>query len=98
MRKSYFIQDEEPEWVHPSCIASDAGGLPKIVEHGLNGSMLPCQQLQCLPDAVLECLDLDSKVRVQMGMAARDRILAEFSPLQEKLLLQSVIDRLIPSS
>ena len=81
MRKSYFIQDEEPEWVHASCIASDAGGLPKIVEHGLNGSMLAHQQLQCLGDAVLECLDLDSKVRIQMGMAARERILAEFSPL-----------------
>ena len=26
MRKSYFIQDEEREWVHPSCMASDAGG------------------------------------------------------------------------
>ena len=80
------------------CIASDAGGIPEIVEHGLNGFMLPRQQLQCLPDAVLECLDLDSKVRAQIGIAARDRILAEFSPLQEKLLLQSVIDRLIPSS
>jgi len=66
------------------------GGISKIVEHGLNGSMLPRQQLKCLGDVVWECLDLDSKVRVQMGMAARERILAEFSPLQEKLLLQSV--------
>ena len=98
MRKSYFIQDEEPEWVHRSCIASDAGGIPKIVKHGLNGSILPRQQLQCLEDAVLECFDLDLKVRVQMGIATRERIWAEFSPLQEKLLLQSVIDRLIPSS
>ena len=80
------------------CIASDAGGIPEIIEHGLNSFMLPRQQLQCLGDAVLECLDLDSKVRAKIGVAARDRILAKFSPLQEKVLLQSVIDRLIPSS
>ena len=64
MRKSYFIQDAEPERVHPSCIASEAGGILKIVEHGLNGSMLPRQQLKCLGDVVLECLDLDSKVQI----------------------------------
>lgn len=79
------------------CIASDAGGIPEVISHGKNG-FLPRFQLHRLGEAVLECLDLDPAMRNQIGMAARDRILTDFSLLQEKRRLQTVIDRLMPNS
>ncbi len=80
------------------CIASDAGGIPEVIEHGKSGFLLPRSQLHRLGEAVLECLDLAPSTRRQIGMAGRDRILAEFSLRHENQRLQTVIDRLIPIS
>jgi glycosyltransferase involved in cell wall biosynthesis len=78
------------------CIASDAGGIPEAISHGENGFLLPRFQLHKLGEAVLECLDLEPEMRSQIGIAARDRILAEFSLVQEQHRLQTAIDRLLP--
>jgi glycosyltransferase involved in cell wall biosynthesis len=75
------------------CIASDAGGIPEIIEHGVNGFVLPCSQLHHLGEAVGECLELEADQRYQIGMAGRDRIRSEFSLDAEKARLQSVLDR-----
>lgn len=76
------------------CIASDAGGIPEAIEHGKNGFILSRSHLHHLGDAILEALQLPPENRREMGKAARDRILAEFSPAQEKARLQQVIHRL----
>lgn len=80
------------------CIASDAGGIPEIVEHGKNGFLLPRSQLHQLGDAVLECLDLSPSIRSQISLSARDRILSDFSLEPEKFRLQVLINRLMPNS
>lgn len=80
------------------CITSDAGGIPEAIAHGKNGFIIPRSQLHRLGEAVLECLDLDPAIRRQIRIAARNRILIEFSLLQEKWRLQTVIERLMPNS
>lgn len=80
------------------CIASRVGGIPEVINHGKDGFLLPPGQLHQLGNAVLECLELDSHIKEQICKAARDRILCEFSPQQEKLLLQKVISLLIPKT
>ncbi|OLP16085.1 glycosyl transferase family 1 [Leptolyngbya sp. 'hensonii'] len=78
-------------------IASDAGGIPEIIDHGQNGFLLARSQLHHLGEAVLEFLALDAATRDRIRQAAQARIQAEFSPEQERQRLQSVIARLIPS-
>ena len=84
--------------VECQCIASDAGGIPEVINHGENGFIVPRHQLHRLGEAVLEFLELETAIRRQIGKAARDRIITEFSLQQEKLRLQTVIDLLMPNS
>ena len=84
--------------VECQCIASDAGGIPEVINHGENGFIVPLHQLHRLGEAVLEFLELETAIRCQIGKAARDRIITEFSLQQEKLRLQTVIDLLMPNS
>lgn len=90
------------------CIASDAGGIPEVIEHDVNGFILSRSQLHRLGDAVLECvlfdrirgktpegkLELNEGRWERIGRAARDRILSEFSIEAEKVRLKTVLDKL----
>jgi L-malate glycosyltransferase len=80
------------------CIASDAGGIGEVITHGKNGFLLPRSHLHKLGEAVLEFLAIATEEKNQISQAARDRILTEYSLTQEKLLLQTLIARLIPNS
>lgn len=77
-------------------IASDAGGIPDVISSGENGYLLSRHQLHQLGHAVLECLEYSPAERVQIGKAARQRVLAEYSLQREQERLQTVIDRLMP--
>lgn len=79
------------------CIASDAGGIPEVIESGQNGFLVPRSQLNYLGAMVLEVLAVDPATRQQIGVAARGRILRHYSLEREQQDLQDVIDRLIPS-
>ena len=76
------------------CLVSDAGGIPEIIEHGVNGFILPRQKLHHLGDAVLEFLGLSHNIKQKISQAARERILVEFSLLAEKARLQIVLEQL----
>ncbi|QLE56991.1 glycosyltransferase [Nostoc sp. TCL26-01] len=80
------------------CIASDAGGIPEVILHGEHGFLLPRSQLHKLGEAVLECVTMPVVEKNLLKQAARDRILNQYSISQEKQQLQTLIDRLIPSS
>jgi glycosyltransferase involved in cell wall biosynthesis len=73
------------------CLASDAGGIPEIIHHGINGFILPRQQLPHLGAAVLEFLQLPSELKQKIGKAARDRILDRFSLETERSCLQKIL-------
>ncbi len=80
------------------CLASDAGGIPEVIESGQNGFLVPRSQLNYLGAMVLEVLELDPADRQRIGIAARDRILHHYSLEREQQDLQGVIDRLIPKA
>jgi len=79
-------------------ISSDAGGIPEIVTPGVDGIILPRWQLHRLGEAVLEWLQADPEHRERVRRAARERMVADFSPDVERQALQALLARLIPSS
>lgn len=79
-------------------IASDAGGIPEIINPGVDGIIVPRWQLHRLGEAVLEFLDAAPAHRDRIKHAARARMVEEFSPERERQALQSLLARVIPSS
>jgi glycosyltransferase involved in cell wall biosynthesis len=78
------------------CIASDAGGLPEVLDHGKTGFILPRHRLGELGEAVLAWLDLDDAEQAAVQRAARQRIVTDYSLAAEHLQLWAVLDRLLP--
>ena len=58
-------------------VASDAGGLPEVVEHGVTGLIVPKGDTHALAEAIGRLLD-DDVLRRRMGQAGRDRALRLF--------------------
>ncbi|MFN0051235.1 MAG: glycosyltransferase family 4 protein, partial [Planctomycetales bacterium] len=79
-------------------IASDAGGLPEVIDHGVNGFLVPRTQLPRLGEAILELLALDEARRGTIGHAARKRIQEAFSAEREAAQLQQALAHLWPAS
>jgi glycosyltransferase involved in cell wall biosynthesis len=58
-------------------IATDAGGLPEVVEDGVTGYVVPKGDARALSAAMRKLLQ-DAALRRQMGRAGRKRALAQF--------------------
>jgi glycosyltransferase involved in cell wall biosynthesis len=58
-------------------VASDAGGLPEVVEHGVTGLVVPRGDATALAGAISTLLG-DSALRRRMGLAGRARALRLF--------------------
>lgn len=74
------------------CLASDAGGIPEVINHGLNGFIIPRQQLNFLADAVLEFIELDTNIKQKIAQSARETILKDFSLETEFLRLENIFN------
>ena len=59
-------------------VASDAGGIPDIVEHGRSGLLFPAGDPRALRDGVLRMLG-DEALRLRLARAGRERVEARFS-------------------
>jgi glycosyltransferase involved in cell wall biosynthesis len=70
-------------------LASDAGGIPDLIEHGMSGWVLSRHRLDRLDDALLELHSLPSEERAAAGERGRVRVVAEFSPERERRELLS---------
>ena len=55
-------------------LASDAGGIPEMIEHRASGVLIPRAHLHRLGEAILEVLGLPIASRRAMGAAARQRV------------------------
>ncbi len=60
-------------------VASDAGGIPEVVQNGITGLLFPSKNLTGFIMA-LQRLVHDSEMRTQLGRAGKERIDNEFSP------------------
>jgi glycosyltransferase involved in cell wall biosynthesis len=58
-------------------VATDAGGLPEVVEHGVTGLVVPRGDAAALADAIGSLLE-DPMRRRRMGLAGRERALRLF--------------------
>jgi starch synthase len=58
-------------------IASDVGGLPEIVEHGVSGLVVPAGDAEALADSIV-ALAADPARAAIMGRAGRERALTAF--------------------
>jgi L-malate glycosyltransferase len=76
------------------CIASDAGGIPEIIDPGVNGVIVPRWQLHRLGEAVLEWLDADRERKDRIRESARERMVSEFYSGREHDALTAVLHAL----
>ncbi len=59
-------------------VATDVGGLPSVVQQGLTGHLTPVHDLSAMSDAVVHLLRNEA-IRTQMGVRARQDVLARFA-------------------
>lgn len=75
-------------------VASDAGGNPEIVEHGVNGFVVPAGDARAMADA-LERLCADPALRSRFGEAGRARALALFDARRYAATVQELYGDLL---
>jgi glycosyltransferase involved in cell wall biosynthesis len=78
-------------------IASDAGGIPEVVEHGRTGLLLPRAHLHRLGAAVNDALQRPLAERAAIGAAARRHVLQTRNAGAEIQALRRVLQRLTPA-
>jgi glycosyltransferase involved in cell wall biosynthesis len=77
LEEGFGIPAAEAMGCETPVVASDAGGLPEVVEHGVTGLIAPRGDSRALADAMATLL-ADSSLRAQMGRAGRERALRLF--------------------
>lgn len=75
-------------------IASDAGGLPEVVEDGVTGFVVKKADTDALASAMRRLLD-DEQLRRNFGQAGRKKALAEFDWLTTARAMQSMYTTLL---
>ena len=78
-------------------IASNAGGIQEIVEHGKNGVLIPKEQLHRLAEVVLETLHLPTSDREAISSNARSFAEQLVRTAAERNALERVLRQLLPS-
>lgn len=62
-----------------ACVAAESGPLPEVIEHGVNGWLVPRKDVKSLADAVCTLLS-DKALRARLGGAAGSSALERFEP------------------
>ena len=75
-------------------IGSDAGGIPEVITHGVDGVILPRHRLGDLGDVVLETLAAPAADLQAIRAAARRTAVTRFHPDEERAALGRVLGRL----
>lgn len=58
-------------------VTTDVGGIPELVENGVNGFMVPSGSAEALAEAMKKALGNSAAELTQMGLVGRDRVLAK---------------------
>jgi glycosyltransferase involved in cell wall biosynthesis len=61
------------------CVVTDVGGLPEIVDHGVNGFVVSNRPGESAPDLLTRLLN-DPQLRIDMGRQASEKYMNVFSP------------------
>lgn len=65
------------------CIATSVSGHPEVVEDGVNGRLVPPDDVTAMADAALELLTLSPAGRARMADAARARVRTQFDTTRQ---------------
>ncbi|MGH9847472.1 MAG: glycosyltransferase, partial [Blastocatellia bacterium] len=77
-----------------AAVASRMGPIPEVIEHGVNGWLVPAAAPDRLAEAV--CLLLgDEEKRKRMGKAAADSVLSRFHPVAAARKLEAIYLKVI---
>ncbi len=78
---------------HRAIVATSAGGIPEIVEDGVNGLLVPARDAHALAAAIVRALK-DDRLRNRMGEAGFRRVSEEFSVERMVSATAAVYERL----
>ncbi len=60
-------------------VASDAGGIPEVVKHGVTGLLFPSENLSAFVESLLTLVQ-SKQTRLKLGQAGKERIEQHFTP------------------
>jgi glycosyltransferase involved in cell wall biosynthesis len=75
-------------------VGTEAGGLPEVIEDGVNGVLVPPRNPVALAGAIHHLL-ADPALRSRMGQAGRRRVRTEFSAARHARRIEGVYQALI---
>lgn len=75
-------------------VATAAGGPLDIIEDGVNGILVPCQDATAMAQAILELLSNQTKTE-QISRAGRQRIIEKFTITDQVAAVQSIYDTIM---
>ncbi len=78
LEEGFGIPAAEAMGCELAVVASDAGGLPEVVDDGVTGFVVPKGDVEALADKMLQVLK-DPELRGRMGKAGREKALKSFS-------------------
>jgi glycosyltransferase involved in cell wall biosynthesis len=75
-------------------VATNAGGVPDIIQNDINGMLVPMRDADAMAHAILHLLADPAKVQ-RMGRSARKRVTDSFSNVRQVQALQTLYIRLL---
>lgn len=72
-------------------VSTDISGIPELIEHRVNGLLVPQKNAEALADAIQELLD-SPELRRQLGCVARERVCRDFDATRNILALKAAFD------
>jgi glycosyltransferase involved in cell wall biosynthesis len=75
-------------------VASNTGGLPEIIQHGVSGLIVPSKRPAALAKAVIELAN-DPQRRMQMGHAGKSFVFESFDPQTLSDKVEGIYERVI---
>lgn len=73
-------------------ISTFVGGIPELVEAGVNGWLVPAGDVSSLAHAMRQCLELDPEMLAPIGAAGRQRVLAHHQVDTQACKLAALFD------
>ncbi len=75
-------------------VATDVGGVPEIVEDGINGILVPPERSDLLAEAVMNCLN-SAERRRKMGEAGYHKVKSDFSFESQTRKLEGIYEEIL---
>ena len=76
------------------CVASNAGGIPEVIEDGETGILVKPKNADMIADAIKR-LSKDKSLREKMGKKAKERIMNKFNPEKQTNKIEKICNKLI---